>query len=328
MSGAKNTVTLDFAGDTSKLEKAFSNVGASAKTMSSKVDESSSKLDGFSESTDQTASKASRAYGAFGALGSGMTLLGLQGGTAGKVLMDVGFAFDALSGVTDLASLATGTNTIATIANKVASTAAAAASKVWAGAQWLLNAALDANPIGLIVVGIAALIAIIVVIATKTHWFQDIWHAAWGGIKTAAVDVWNWLKAFPSNLASAFKNVGNIIFAPYKWAFNMIADAWNNTAGKLSFSVPGWVPGIGGDGFSMPKIPKFHSGGIIPGAPGSEMLAVLQAGERVTPAGAGSGGAVTVYAGDAVTAGVVAAIRQEVATRYGGDVAIYLAGAR
>lgn len=329
MSGSKNQVTLDFAGDTSKLDKAFGQVGASANTMSTKVEESSSKLDGFSEATDQTAGKASKAMGAMGAMGSGLVLLGADGGTAGKALMYAGLAFDALSGIMDIASLATEANTGATIANKVASVASAAASKAWAGAQWLLNAALDANPIGLIVIAIVALIAIIVLIATKTTWFQTAWKASWGAIKTAALDVWHWLQGFPSMLENAFRNVGNIIFAPYKWAFNMIADAWNNTAGKLSFHVPSWVPGIGGDGFSMPKIPKFHSGGIFPGAPGSEGLAILQAGERIIPNGAsGSGGAVTVYAGDAVTAAVVAAMRDVIATQFGGDVAVYLAGTR
>lgn len=45
-------------------------------------------------------------------------------------------------------------------------------------------------------------------------------------------------------------------------------------------------------------IPEFHSGGVMPGAPGSEGLALLQAGEKILPPGAGSGGApVVVQAG-------------------------------
>lgn len=400
-----NQVTLDFAGDTTKLEKAFGQVGASANQMSTKVEESSSKMEGFGETTDKIASKTGVATGAFGALNSGVDLLnaksearkqklaseneqisaqvaklGEQKLANGKLspaiqeqidklnaqaaannqstasidkseaktqswsnsLMAASFAFDSVSGAADLLHLATesGTiktiantaavvgNTVATVATTVAQKAAAVASEAWTGAQWLLNAALDANPVGLIVVGIVALIAIVVVIATKTTWFQTLWKAAWGGIKTAAVDVWNWLKGFPGMLGTAFKDVGTIILTPYKWAFNAIADVWNNTVGGLSFHIPSWVPGIGGDGFSMPKIPKFHSGGIIPGAPGSEMLAILQAGERVTPAGASSGGTATVYAGDAITGAVIAAIRQVIATQFGGDVAVFLAGDR
>lgn len=41
------------------------------------------------------------------------------------------------------------------------------ATKVWTAAQWLLNAALSANPIGLIIIGITALIALVVVAINK-----------------------------------------------------------------------------------------------------------------------------------------------------------------
>ncbi len=41
----------------------------------------------------------------------------------------------------------------------------------------------------------------------------------------------------------------------------------------------------GGVVSSGDRPPKFHAGGVVPGAPGSEMLTTLQAGERVTPAG-------------------------------------------
>lgn len=52
--------------------------------------------------------------------------------------------------------------------------AAGLAVKLWTGAQWLLNAALNANPIGLLVIGIAALIGIVALIINK--WNQ--WGAA------------------------------------------------------------------------------------------------------------------------------------------------------
>ena len=49
-------------------------------------------------------------------------------------------------------------HTVGTVEHTVASKAAAAAAKIWAAGQWLLNAALSANPIGLIVIAIAALV--------------------------------------------------------------------------------------------------------------------------------------------------------------------------
>src|SRR5262245_29652795 len=132
---AGNTVTLDFAGDTTKLDKAFAGVGASADKMAGHVDAAAHKFDGLSESTDRTCTKSSTAMGAFGALNSGLTLLGADGGAASASLAGLGMGFDALSGVTDLATLALESNTVKTIANRSATTASSIATKAWAGAQ-------------------------------------------------------------------------------------------------------------------------------------------------------------------------------------------------
>lgn len=324
---AENQVTLTFAGDTSKLDKAFSSVGASAGKMSTKVEESSGKMAGLGESTDRTATKAGTASGAFGAFGGAAALSDINMNSLTGKLMAGQIAFDLLSGASDLLTIALESNVVKTIASKAATLAASAATKAYAAAQWLLNAAMDANPVGLIVIAIVALIAVVVLIATKTTWFQTAWKKSWGAIKSAAITVWDWLKDLPGKLGKAFDKVKDLVSKPFKAAFNAVSDAWNNTVGKLSFHIPSWVPLIGGKGFDVPDLPKFHQGGIIPGAPGSEMLAVLQAGERVTPAGQ-TGGTVYVSAGDSITAGVFAAIRQEIASRYGGDVTIALAGAR
>jgi hypothetical protein len=39
----------------------------------------------------------------------------------------------------------------------------------------------------------------------------------------------------------------------------------------------------------MPKLPTFHTGGVFPGVAGREGLALLQAGETVTPRGQQAG---------------------------------------
>ena len=61
-------------------------------------------------------------------------------------------------------------------------------------AQEELDVAMDANPIGLIVLAIGALVTAVILIATKTTWFQTIWKYAWQGIKDAAAAVWDFLK--------------------------------------------------------------------------------------------------------------------------------------
>lgn len=164
--------------------------------------------------------------------------------------------------------------------------------------QWAWNAALIANPIGLTIAAIVILIGIIVLIATKTTWFQDLWDYIWThigdtvkaigeGIKTAfkfAIDfVVNYFKFIinlPAKLISVFASIGEAVSAPFKWGFNQIARFWNNTVGKLSFSLPNWVPGIGGLGFSMPRLPMLQHGGEI-----MRTGAVLaHRGERILPA--------------------------------------------
>jgi hypothetical protein len=195
------------------------------------------------------------------------------------------------------------------------------------GAQWLWNAAQAASPTTWIILAIAALIAIIVVIATKTRWFQDIWKVAWKGIKTAAESTWDFLKKIPGWLGTAFSKVGNAIFAPFRWAFNKVSDAWNNTIGRLAWSVPGWVPGIGGDSISVPQLPHFHSGGTVPGTPGSEMLAVLQAGETVTPAGRGGGGTtIEIRSGGSQLDDLLVEILSNAIRRRGGNAQLVLGG--
>lgn len=162
-------------------------------------------------------------------------------------------------------------------------------------AQWAWNASLLASPVTWIVLGIAAVIAGIVLLVKNWDTVKRAGAAAWDWIKKAASNTWTFLKKIPGWLGTAFKGLASVLTWPFRTAFNAIADLWNNTVGRLSFSVPGWVPGIGGKGFSVPNIPKFHSGvDSVPGPPGSEMLAVLQAGERVTPAGGGGGDVVHV----------------------------------
>lgn len=77
---------------------------------------------------------------------------------------------------------------------------AAAGANVWAAAQWLLNAAMDANPIVLVVVAVAALVAGFVVAYRTSETFRGIVQAALAGVVTAAkavasAFVWLWDKA-------------------------------------------------------------------------------------------------------------------------------------
>ncbi len=82
---------------------------------------------------------------------------------------------------------------------------AALAQKAWAAAQWLLNAAMDANPIGLIVIAIAALVATFVVLWNKCGWFRDFWIGLWDEIKGIAQKVIPVLQAVWDAITGALK---------------------------------------------------------------------------------------------------------------------------
>jgi len=193
--------------------------------------------------------------------------------------------------------------------------------------QWAWNAAQFASPMTWIIVAIGLIIAGIVLLVKHWDKVKAAGAAAWRWTKEKGEDFWNWLKKVPGWIGTAFKSVVKAITAPFRTAFNGIADAWNNTVGRLSWIVPGWVPGIGGNTIGVPNLPHFHSGGVVGGPPGSAQLAVLQAGETVSPVG--SGGRTTIMQiprgalinGDALVEEISKVVR-----RNGGNVQLVLGG--
>jgi hypothetical protein len=85
---------------------------------------------------------------------------------------------------------------------------------------------------------------------------------AWNGIKAIWDGVTGFFRRVISGIGGAFGGVVSTLTSPFRSAFNAIARLWNNSIGKLSFTAPDWVPGIGGKGFSMPKLPLLAKGGV------------------------------------------------------------------
>lgn len=83
----------------------------------------------------------------------------------------------------------------AVIATAVAQRAAAVASKAMAAAQWLLNAAMSANPIGLIILAIVALGAAFVLAYKKIGWFRTLVDTLFKWFMTAVNFVVNFVKS-------------------------------------------------------------------------------------------------------------------------------------
>jgi hypothetical protein len=158
-----------------------------------------------------------------------------------------------------------------------------------------INLAMSLNPIGLIVLGVIGLIAGVLTLYKRFEGFRNLVDVVFQGIRTGFGFVVDYLK---------------FVAGIYKEIFNGIAKAWNNTVGKLSFKVPGWVPGIGGKGFDVPNIPMLADGGIVTGP---TLALIGEAGpEAVVPLdrmGSMGGGDVNIYVQGADPNAVVDALR-------------------
>ncbi|WP_292980978.1 hypothetical protein [Mycobacterium sp.] len=129
-----------------------------------------------------------------------------------------------LAAATGAGTAALGTNSIALAAHKVALGVGAAATGVMSVATAAFNAVLDANPIALVVLAIAGLVAGIIYAYKHSETFRNIVQAAWTGIKTVVSAVWDWMSTtlWPG-IKAAFQGIGDA--AMWLWN-NALKPAW------------------------------------------------------------------------------------------------------
>ena len=89
----------------------------------------------------------------------------------------------------------------ATIGARIAMLASAAATGVATAAQWALNAAMSANPIALVVIAIAALVAGLIWFFTQTQLGQEIWANFTQFLGEAWANVSAWFMAVGNGIA-------------------------------------------------------------------------------------------------------------------------------
>lgn len=158
---------------------------------------------------------------------------------------------------------------------------------------------------------IAATIALVILIAT--HWDQVMkvvsaafdWilntaRTTWEHIKSAIVDpivdaaqwigrlvgdIIGWFASLPRKIGDALGSLGNFIGDAFKWGLNKAIDFLNWGIDRINDLIYGVnVLNPFEDIPYIPHVPKLHSGGMVPGVPGSESLFMLEAGETVLPA--------------------------------------------
>ncbi|WP_156960468.1 tape measure protein [Amycolatopsis taiwanensis] len=92
-------------------------------------------------------------------------------------------------------------------------------------AQWLLNAAWAASPVGVIIVAITALVAAFVWLWNNSEGFRNFWIGLWNGIQNVAVSVYNgFLRPMFDGIVTAVRAVGAA--ASWLWA-NVLSPVFN-----------------------------------------------------------------------------------------------------
>jgi hypothetical protein len=144
--------------------------------------------------------------------------------------------------------------------------AVAAAMTVFAGTIMAVNLAMSLNPVSLIVLGIIALGAALVIAYKKFEGFREVIDNVFGGIKW-----WITKVTIPY-----FK----ILMATVKTIFNGIATLWNNSIGKIEIKIPD-IKGLPGRGktFGIPEIPMLADGGIVKASAGGTLALIGEGGQ-------------------------------------------------
>ena len=166
------------------------------------------------------------------------------------------------------------------VATRIAMLAGAVATGVMTAAQWALNVALTANPIGLIIVGIAALIAILVAVGYAVWRFRDEIVDAFQFVLGWVRDNWPLLLAIltgPFGLAVyAIIRYKDQIIGIVTDLVDKIKEIWPDSLGDV----------LGGVGNAVGKVGNvlgFAEGGEVPGPEGAPMPAIVHGGETVLP---------------------------------------------
>lgn len=330
MESVSTALAKAYSGNTGALKKL--NLGLDDATlkggdMSKIMDEISQKTGGAAKEAASTAAGSFKVWGAQvqelkESLGSALIpviqafMPLLQGATA--FVADHTKAVEVLVGI--IATLAGGilVANAALKAYEAIQTVVKVATAAWTAAQWLLNAALDANPIGLIIIAIAALAAGIVIAYKKSETFRDIVHAAlalvmdavhalgsaFDALLGAASSAWNWIADHwkLGALALGPLGVAIVLIATH---FDELKDAAARAFGAVLTALNSVVDAITGaigavkdliDWLGKIHVPSIH----IPNPFSASLAGVPTVGLRASGAGGAVGATVGSAAGTTI----------------------------
>lgn len=109
---------------------------------------------------------------------------------------------------------------------------AAAATSGLSGAQAILNAVMNANPIGILIAILAGLIAAVILLWNNCDWFREFWINAWDSITKWVSEAWTNICGFFQN---AWENICNIFGSIGNW----FSDKFNQAVGGIKNAFTG-----------------------------------------------------------------------------------------
>lgn len=175
-------------------QKLHGQAAASTDSFRGKIDVLKTKIEDFTASIGAKFGVAIQATGAgLAVLGSALQIVAMRQEIAAKAAVKNAAAEGVSAAANDANAVSAGASAVATDAEAGAAVKASKASKIAAAAQWLLNAALDANPIGLVVLAIAALVVALVVLWKHSETARAIITAALHAIQAVAGAVVSWI---------------------------------------------------------------------------------------------------------------------------------------
>ena len=191
-------------------------------------------------------------------------------GTLAQFVTDNSTAFMVLAGVVAVAAGGILALSVALKAYQLIQGAVKVATTLWTAAQWLLNAALAANPVGLVIIAVVALVAAIALLWTKCEGFRtfitNMWNiiadaaetcwkaivaagqwcigvltGIWNGIKQVADTVWKAITGFVQSAMTKITAIVSAVAAPIAAVWNGIkqvaSTVWNAITGFVSASM-------------------------------------------------------------------------------------------
>lgn len=123
--------------------------------------------------------------------------------------------------------------------------------------QLAWNAAMLANPIGIVIAAIALLVGAFVLLWNKCEGFRNFFIKMWEGIKKIGSAVADFIGGIFERKINTVKGIINAVISLINGAIGAI--------NKLQVKIPDWVPKYGGStfGVNIPLIPKLAEGGVV-----------------------------------------------------------------